>query len=105
MNESDQKKVAREIHSLVKRLDDVLWEMAESIQKEPKRSPEEMEALVDDFRNKIVPPISAFLRRNMAQAPIPQDSTISVDVKSDPQPTASPSSGPRYGRRKRQGSK
>jgi len=81
--EADQKKAAREINSLVKRVDEILWELAEAIQKDPKMSPEELDALVDDNRNKMIPPISAYLRRHIAAAAAQENSNKKVEVKRD----------------------
>jgi hypothetical protein len=62
---TNQRRVGREISSLTRRFDDILWKMAEAIQAKPGMPPEEMDALVDGTRNELIPPVSAFLRRNL----------------------------------------
>ena len=63
--------MAREIISLTKRIDDILWELVEDLEKKTKRSPEELDAMVDECRNKLIPPFSSYLRRHLQVPLIP----------------------------------
>ena len=54
----------KEISSISQKVEDTLWELAEKIQSNPNIPSEELDSVIDGFRDQLILPIAQFVRRS-----------------------------------------
>lgn len=63
-SETARRQIIREISTISHKTEDVLWELAEAIQRNPAMPAEELDAVVDAARTKMILPVAQFVRRS-----------------------------------------
>jgi hypothetical protein len=64
MCDESRKKIVKEISSISQKVEDTLWELAEKIQSNPNIPSEELDSVIDGFRDQLILPIAQFVRRS-----------------------------------------
>lgn len=54
----------KEISAISQKVEDTLWELAEKIQSNPNIPSEELDSVIDGFRDQLILPIAQFVRRS-----------------------------------------
>jgi hypothetical protein len=64
MCDESRKKIVKEISAISQKVEDTLWELAEKIQSNPNIPSEELDSVIDGFRDQLILPIAQFVRRS-----------------------------------------
>jgi hypothetical protein len=64
MDNEPRKKIVKEISAISQKVEDTLWELAEKIQSNPNIPSEELDSVIDGFRDQLILPIAQFVRRS-----------------------------------------
>jgi hypothetical protein len=64
MDNEPRKKIVKEISAISQKVEDTLWELVEKIQSNPNIPSEELDSVIDGFRDQLILPIAQFVRRS-----------------------------------------
>jgi uncharacterized Zn finger protein (UPF0148 family) len=64
MDNEPRKKIIKEITAISQKVEDTLWELTEKIQSNPNIPSEELDSIIDGYRDQLILPIAQFVRRS-----------------------------------------
>lgn len=64
MDNEPRKKIIKEITAISQKVEDTLWELTEKIQSNPNIQSEELDSIIDGYRDQLILPIAQFVRRS-----------------------------------------